>query len=251
MHKAFRFPNYRFALLIGALLTASSPALAISGGERVDEERFAAEYPWAVVAVNKLGGGICNGTLIAPEWVLTAAHCSGGERYVLAGHPLRSLATRVEIAKRIVHPLYDNDSGEYDVALLQLDVALDIPPAPLASRVQSDLMLISNTSGVVLGWGRSEFSRKPVDRLREAEALLNNLFRTQSTYAYQGSVGPCPRDSGSPMLMRTLDGRRMVIGVARAAQGMCTSDEGAAVYTNVGRVESFIKKHVPNIGKPQ
>src|SRR4051794_28607577 len=72
----------RFArvLLAAALLLAlAAPAEAVSGGADADP----AAYPFIVDV-----GGICTGTLIAPDRVLTAAHC-------LAGQELKDVAVRV------------------------------------------------------------------------------------------------------------------------------------------------------------
>lgn len=83
------------------------------------------------------GKGFCTGTLIAPDLVLTAAHCmyetNGGQAVdfsrisFLAGlRNGRAEATRT-IRTAIVHPSYDNRSDttsdivRYDVALLQLN----------------------------------------------------------------------------------------------------------------------------------
>ncbi|AKS47268.1 V8-like Glu-specific endopeptidase [Octadecabacter temperatus] len=83
------------------------------------------------------GKGFCTGTLIAPDLVLTAAHCmyetNGGQAVdfnrisFLAGlRNGRAEATR-SVRNAVIHPSYDNRSDttsevvRYDVALLQLD----------------------------------------------------------------------------------------------------------------------------------
>ena len=50
--------------------------------QRIDAE-FAADYPWMVVIVHQTNGGICGGVVISPTWVLTAAHCTALQKFVL------------------------------------------------------------------------------------------------------------------------------------------------------------------------
>src|SRR5688500_2160719 len=80
----------RCRFLLGALLFTTSLAAAETNQDFVlaNERTFVAEDPMdiiggtrttvgqypTVVAVTA-GGGICTGTIVAAEWILTAAHC--------------------------------------------------------------------------------------------------------------------------------------------------------------------------------
>jgi len=86
----------------------------------------AKNYPWFVTVI--AGNGQCGGSVIHPNWVLTAAHCfSAGlqpsDVVVTAGRQRLSETNTGEqsTAKRyIVHPDYNKSPNDNDVALIEL-----------------------------------------------------------------------------------------------------------------------------------
>ncbi len=224
--------SWRLCVLLPLL---ALPVQALVNGRPVAEQRFVTEYPWAVTVVNALSGGICGGVLIEARWVLTAAHCAGGRRYVLVGSVERSAARRVEVERIHRHPDFSAASLQNDVALLFLAEPVELRYAGLPSSAQARLLLRRGAPARIIGWGKTEYSREPVDRLHEADVRLQNFSRAGSRYVYTHTAGPCGRDSGSPMQMRTLDGRWLIIGIASATDGnLCAQGGGRAVYTSIG-----------------
>lgn len=145
----------------GCGVPAISPALSFTQRIVNGENAVSGSWPWQVSLQDRNGFHFCGGSLISPNWVVTAAHCNispGSHSVVLGEYDLSSNAEPVQvlaISKAITHPSWNPTTLNNDVTLLKLaspaQYTTRISPVCLAS---SNEALYDGLKCVTTGWGR-------------------------------------------------------------------------------------------------
>lgn len=166
---------------------------------------------------------LCTGSLIAPDVILTSAHCidlaehpgetfgvflgANAEAYPTASTLIPKLLPVKEV---VVHPDYDRAPPfNADIGVVVLAAPLDIPPLPVrVAPLEEDVI---GAPARIVGYGQNVYETPNAEKF-EADTVVVAIDPGDTITVGDATRRGCIGDSGGPALV-AIDGVETIIGV--------------------------------------
>nr|XP_046248508.1 proproteinase E-like [Scatophagus argus] len=223
-------------------------------------------WPWQI-SLQYLSGSTyrhtCGGTLIAPNWVLTAGHCIGPRTYrVVAGEydltGKEGFEQVLSVEKIVIHPNWNENclSCGNDIALIKLaSHAVLNNRVQLSCQPESGEVAPHNDPCYVTGWGRLYSGGLTAVKLQQALLPVvghsicsssdwwGSYVKTTMICAGGDIRSACHGDSGGPLNCRGVDGKWYVQGVTSFVSSLgCNTPMKPTVFTRTSSFTEWIAK---------
>lgn len=219
------------------------------------------QWPWATALVYKglppQNGLFCGGSLIASNWVLTAAHCVYDEyplnfQVIINREKLSSNQGEVLMIDKIyVHPKFNYSTLSNDIALLKLSSPASATPIEILPSLSDQDA--AGTNAIALGWGNTsptlqafpnQLQQATIPIISNAACKISMTGITPSMLCAgfsQGGVDTCEGDSGGPLVIYDNESSSWrIAGITSFGEASCGARGYYGVYTRADNYNDFI-----------
>jgi secreted trypsin-like serine protease len=221
-------------------------------------------YPFQVALVTKADGSqFCGASLVAPRWVLTAAHCFFDKSTQvtfakdiqvrvnaidLSATPVQG--ETIDVAEILNHEQYLQGAAfNNDIALLKLSTAATQGDFIIPARASENQFNAAGTLVKVIGWGKTETGNTSNILLQVPQEIAADAIckeKHNSTDKMICAKTPngdtlresCQGDSGGPLFTQALPLRQ--VGVVSFGSASCKEIETPGVYAKVTEFDAWL-----------